>query len=178
MARPNRSTVTVREMGRAQRRAKRLKQPEQQQYYGPRPQKREDCVDGYRPCPFVACKHHLFLEVDVRGAISFQFGEDIDGFDDMPDTCCLDVADRGGIRLEEAAKRFNIGRERMRQNEASGLNKLRRQITELFVNCSPSHTGPAEAAIAKSLDELAVDQLAERLAPEQGSWVPRRRRYG
>ncbi len=28
-----------------------------------RPKLRSECVDGPRPCPFVSCKYHLYLDV-------------------------------------------------------------------------------------------------------------------
>jgi len=34
------------------------------------PEARADCVGGARPCPYVSCKHHLYLDVSARtGAI-------------------------------------------------------------------------------------------------------------
>src|SRR6185436_15449349 len=30
----------------------------------PRPQTRKDCKDAQRPCPWVSCKHHLYLDVN------------------------------------------------------------------------------------------------------------------
>ena len=30
----------------------------------PRPQTRSDCQGGPRPCPFVSCRHHLYLDVN------------------------------------------------------------------------------------------------------------------
>ena len=39
-----------------------------------RPKMREDCGQGERPCPFVSCKHHLYLDVSARtGAIKLNF---------------------------------------------------------------------------------------------------------
>jgi DNA-directed RNA polymerase sigma subunit (sigma70/sigma32) len=43
----------------------------------------------------------------------------------MSETCSLDVADRGGITLEEVGELLNLTRERIRQVEAAGLEKLR-----------------------------------------------------
>ena len=43
----------------------------------------------------------------------------------MRETCALDVADRGGITLEEVGAILNLARERIRQVEVRGLLKLR-----------------------------------------------------
>ena len=44
---------------------------------------------------------------------------------ELEDTCALDVADRGGITLEEVGEILNLTRERIRQVEVRGLEKLR-----------------------------------------------------
>ena len=43
---------------------------------------------------------------------------------EIGDTCALDVADRGGITLEEVGAIMNLTRERIRQVEVKGLAKL------------------------------------------------------
>lgn len=89
-----------------------------------RPTTREECRFGERPCPFVSCKYHLFLDVNPHtGSIKLNF-PDLEVWE-MPETCALDVADRGGITLEEVGELLNLTRERIRQVEATGLEKLR-----------------------------------------------------
>src|SRR5439155_9301204 len=88
-----------------------------------KPRTRAECVDGPRPCPFVSCKHHLYLDVSARtGAIKLNF-PDLEVWD-MNETCALDVADRGGTTLEEVGAIMNLTRERIRQVEVKGLAKL------------------------------------------------------
>jgi Sigma-70, region 4 len=88
-----------------------------------RPVTREACVGGQRPCPYVSCKHHLFLDVSARtGAIKLNF-PDLEVWD-MQETCALDVSDRGGTTLEEVGAIMNLTRERIRQVEVKGLAKL------------------------------------------------------
>ena len=93
----------------------------------PRPMERADCVQGTnaeRPCPFVSCKHHLYLDVNPRnGAIKLNF-PDLEVWD-MPETCALDIADRGGVTLDEVGEIMNLTRERVRQLETRGLAKLK-----------------------------------------------------
>jgi hypothetical protein len=88
-----------------------------------RPRTRADCVDMERPCPFVSCRYHLYIDVHpVRGSIKINF-PDLEVWE-MTDTCALDIADRGGITLEEVGEIMNLTRERVRQVETQGLAKL------------------------------------------------------
>jgi DNA-directed RNA polymerase sigma subunit (sigma70/sigma32) len=43
----------------------------------------------------------------------------------MRETCALDVAEKGGITLEEVGEIMNLTRERIRQVEVRGLLKLK-----------------------------------------------------
>jgi hypothetical protein len=89
-----------------------------------RPLSRADCKDMPRPCPFVSCKHHLYLDVNPEtGSIKLNF-PDLEVWE-MKETCSLDVADRGGITLEEVGEILNLTRERIRQVEVRGLLKLK-----------------------------------------------------
>ncbi len=88
-----------------------------------RPRQRNECAEAMRPCPFVSCKHHLYLDVSARtGAIKLNF-PDLEVWE-MTETCALDVADRGGTTLEEVGAIMNLTRERIRQVEVKGLAKL------------------------------------------------------
>jgi hypothetical protein len=88
-----------------------------------RPRARSECAGGERPCPFVSCKHHLYLDVSAKtGAIKLNF-PDLEVWE-MNETCALDVADRGGTTLEEVGAIMNLTRERIRQVEVKGLAKL------------------------------------------------------
>ena len=89
-----------------------------------RPPNREACRAAERPCPFVSCKYHLYLDVNPHtGSIKLNF-PDLEVWE-LSETCALDVADRGGITLEEVGELLNLTRERIRQVEAAGLEKLR-----------------------------------------------------
>jgi hypothetical protein len=88
-----------------------------------KPKTRAECIGSERPCPFVSCKHHLYLDVSARtGAIKLNF-PDLEVWE-MTETCALDVADRGGTTLEEVGAIMNLTRERIRQVEVKGLAKL------------------------------------------------------
>ena len=88
-----------------------------------RPKSRTECKEGPRPCMYVSCKHNLYLDVNmVTGSIKFNF-PDKDIFE-LKETCALDVAERGGITLEEVGEIMNLTRERVRQVETAGLARL------------------------------------------------------
>lgn len=87
-----------------------------------RPRTRADCEFGPRPCPFVSCRHHLYLDVKPNGSIGLTFGErDVD---QIPETCSLDVAARGEHTLEDVGGLLGITRERMRQLQDRALRKI------------------------------------------------------
>ena len=114
-------TISVKRMTKRELELGRLLYPDVEDVEHPR--ERADCVDGARPCPFVSCKHHLYLDVSARtGAIKINF-PDLDVWE-MSETCALDVADRGGTTLEEVGAIMNLTRERIRQVEVKGLAKL------------------------------------------------------
>jgi hypothetical protein len=102
----------------------------------PRPASRSECKQEAGPCPWVACKHHLYLDVNPEtGSIKINF-PDLEPWE-MKDTCALDVAERGGITLEEVGEIMNLTRERIRQVEVRGLLKLK------MASPSPDELGAA-----------------------------------
>ena len=89
-----------------------------------RPLTREACRAEARPCPWVSCKHHLYLDVNPRtGSIKLNF-PDLEPWE-LKHTCALDVAEQGGHTLEEIGDITNLTRERVRQLEMHGLVELR-----------------------------------------------------
>lgn len=94
-----------------------------------RPETRDDCRLSERPCPFVSCKYHLYLDVNPRtGSIKLNF-PDLEVWE-LPETCALDVAERGGMTLEEVGELLNLTRERIRQVESKGIDKIRDEHDE------------------------------------------------
>lgn len=113
-------TISVKRMTKRELEIGRMLYPETDYW---KPKTRADCIDGPRPCPFVSCKHHLYLDVSARtGAIKLNF-PDLEVWD-MNETCALDVADRGGTTLEDVGAIMNLTRERIRQVEVKALAKL------------------------------------------------------
>jgi len=111
----------------------------------PRPTSRAECREEMRPCPWVACKHHLYLDINPEtGSIKINF-PDLEPWE-LKHTCALDVAERGGITLEEVGEIMNLTRERIRQVEVRGLLKLK------MGSPSPDELG-AELLAAKEANE-------------------------
>ncbi len=113
-------TISVKRMTKRELEIGRLLYPEDD--YA-KPRVRSACAGGARPCPYVSCKHHLYVDVSPRtGAIKLNF-PDLEVWE-MGDSCALDVADRGGTTLEDVGAIMNLTRERIRQVEVKALAKL------------------------------------------------------
>jgi hypothetical protein len=84
-----------------------------------RPTRRSECLAAARPCPWVSCRYHLFLDVSHdTGTIKLNFpGKEIW---ELEHTCALDIADEGEATFEQIGGLLNLTRERIRQmtNEA------------------------------------------------------------
>lgn len=89
-----------------------------------RPRTRADCIDGPRPCPFVSCRHHLYLEVEPSGSLKIN-NPTLEVWQ-MPETCSLDIAAAGGATLEVVGIHINLTRERVRQVEVKGMTNAAR----------------------------------------------------
>ncbi len=128
-----------------------------------RPRQRAECAGAERPCPFVSCKHHLYLDVSARtGAIKLNF-PDLEVWE-MNETCALDVADRGGTTLEEVGAIMNLTRERIRQVEVKGLAKLQalREMSSLRDYVDEGPVGKRRLpVIAAPVDDEDEEEEAE-----------------
>lgn len=162
-------TISVKRMTKREIELGRLLYPDEEIE---RPQSRADCLDGARPCPFVSCQHHLYLDVSARtGAIKVNF-PDLDVWE-MSETCALDVADRGGTTLEEVGAIMNLTRERIRQVEVKGLAKLAalRDMTALRDYVDEGPTGKRRLPVLEADRPEEEDEDAEaeeELADERG----------
>lgn len=111
-----------------------------------RPRTRAECVDGPRPCPWVGCRHHLFLEVNERGKLLLNFPEREP--DELAQTCALDVANAvgdDGCSLEETGIFLNLTRERTRQLLLAVKIKLVRMGFDRFFRVGESATSSGDA---------------------------------
>lgn len=100
---------------------------EYREFLAARPTRRSQCRGMPRPCMYIACEHHLYLDVDPRtGTIKINFpGRDLD---QLEETCDLDVAERGGESLERVGSLMNVTRERARQIETKGFRAMRERL--------------------------------------------------
>ena len=98
-----------------------------------RPKTRADCEGGPRPCPWVSCKHNLFLDVDQEThAVKLNFPDVESGASEwstLAATCALDVSDEGGATLERVGEILNLTRERIRQVETKALTRVQKRAS-------------------------------------------------
>lgn len=99
-----------------------------------RPRTRGDCVSRLRPCPFISCRHHLFIEVMPSGSIKMAFGDGVDTLVSMAETCSLDVADRGEHDMGKIGRYLGVTPARIQQEVSQALAKLRAHADEQNVN--------------------------------------------
>jgi hypothetical protein len=94
-------------------------------YEQDRPRVRSDCspggVNGERPCPWASCRHHLAFDLSQSGNV-----REVAGWDEGGASCSLDVAEQGGVTLEEVGALLGLTRERVRQVEVKALFHVRR----------------------------------------------------
>lgn len=70
---------------------------------------------------------HLALDVTPHGALRLTFGEDVDPTT-LENTCALDVADLGGVTLDDVAAVIGISRQRVEQLEKKALTKVAKRL--------------------------------------------------
>lgn len=93
------------------------------------PRTRAQCKGAPRPCPYVSCRYHLYLDVNRFGAIKYNF-PDLEVWE-IPQSCALDVADKGPVALERIADLMNITRQAAQLIEGRAKNSMIREGTEL-----------------------------------------------
>ena len=106
-------------------------------------------MDSPRPCPWISCKYHLALDVSRTGSlwsnaepksptlkpeattqtVRSLISQVAAALSTMPETCALDVADRGDNTLHEVGGILGLSRERVRQIEAAALTTARRRLS-------------------------------------------------
>lgn len=84
---------------------------------------------GARPCPYVGCYYHLYADVLPTGSLKMLWS-DADPLE-LPETCALAVAQRGGLTLDEVGLILNITRERVRQIQVDGLRRFLHNFKKL-----------------------------------------------
>lgn len=126
-------------------------EPVDEELYIDRPKTRGDCQDGERPCPYVSCKYHLYLDVTDRGSLTYNFPNK--EVDELKETCALDVADRGGATLNDVGELLQLSRERIRQVENKVLHRLRRHPAALAVLAAGGFDEVRHSPLANAQDD-------------------------
>ncbi|MCH2109796.1 MAG: hypothetical protein MK135_10725, partial [Polyangiaceae bacterium] len=168
-------TISVKRMTKRELEMGRLLYPETDYW---KPKTRAECVGGPRPCPFISCKHHLYVDVSPRtGAIKLNF-PDLEVWE-LKESCALDVADRGGTTLEDVGAIMNLTRERIRQVEVKALAKLealtemgslreyvdegpngRRRLPKLDASDTPGKSPQVSLSVAQEPENASVEPSA------------------
>lgn len=125
-----------------------------------RPKTRADCLEMERPCPFVSCKYHLYIDVSREGVVTLAV-PDLELWE-MIDTCSLDVAEEGslpgtgegdGQTLEAVALIYGLSRERIRQVEAVAQRKLRKRFQQALPEYVTEY-GQVRRRVVVDVDEV------------------------
>jgi hypothetical protein len=106
------------------RRSHRLAVLPQEPREGLPPGGREECRTGPRPCPYVRCKHHLWMRVgeERQGSGNTSVGSTVEPV--TWTTCALDVAESGPRSTREIAEWLGVSMRRVQQLIKAGIAKL------------------------------------------------------
>lgn len=88
----------------------------------PRPRTRGDCANVPRPCPFVSCRFHLYLDVSVRGRLTVNFPDKEPS--ELENSCALDVAEQGEHSTKGLRPIMGKSKQAIEQAEWQALAKL------------------------------------------------------
>jgi hypothetical protein len=133
-----------------------------------RPRTRGDCVDGPRPCPFVACRQHLLIHsIGIDREPRSHFAE----LDEMPETCALDVADRGPHGFREIGEMLNVSHALIEIVVNKGLAKMRAPVEQegLAEGWTSASEGVPDSGAEDVFDgefKAQVTKAFERIVPE------------
>lgn len=96
-----------------------------------KPVTRGHCAEAVRPCPWVSCRFHLYLDVRADGVLRVNFPDREP--DEMMASCALDLATDGPRTLEQVAGLMGMSKERARQIEEGALVKLKTHLAKGYI---------------------------------------------
>lgn len=125
-----------------------------------------------RPCVFAACKHSLYLDISETGSIILNFPHLEPGEMPADQSCALDLAERGGMTLEQIATVTNLTRERIRQVELKALLRRARPAAialgirseDAAAAGSRRNVGPGQDLVETGIDGELPSDVATLLA--------------
>lgn len=128
-----------------------------------RPRVRADCLPGgineLRPCPWYRCEAHLGLEINPdTGSIQVR------DIDTMVHTCTFDVADIGGVTLDEIGEIMDLTRERIRQIEVRALVVYKPVAIRLGL--APDGHDRESSMLTVAKFKVSQDRLEKQLADD------------
>jgi hypothetical protein len=140
-----------------------------------RPRTRADCSAVERPCPWVGCRYHLYLDVSPRtGAIKMNF-PDLEP-DELQHTCVLDIADQGGATLDATGLLMNVTRERVRQLEIMALTKTEERHLPMLQEMNGEEVDPLDRrpvrGVSEGINVLELEQERARVAENETTAEP------
>lgn len=83
-----------------------------------KPTYRNSCLSFPRPCCFITCSFHMlwaFHSHELKNLFTHSDDDIVNHLFSLKATCVLDIADKGGVTLEEIAIVLDVSRERIRQ---------------------------------------------------------------
>lgn len=97
------------------------------------PASRAHCKDIPKPCPYVSCRHHLWLRLSEEQPGNPQAGKQGETTfrPSSMQSCALDVADNGGASFEEIGVFLGMDSTRGRQIAQAALEKLKKACADL-----------------------------------------------
>ena len=144
---------------------------EAEEMHGTRPRTRAECAGVQRPCPYVSCRHSLYLDVNPEtGAIKLNFPTREPWEMPADASCALDVAERGGMTLEDVGTLTNLTRERVRQVETHGAHVMRCTLAEDGLDASdvvfprPEHMSDDDGTGRQASNRRASRKYREKRA--------------
>lgn len=118
-------TIQLRRLTNDERKIEALLYPEHGYW---RPSTRGECSNVQRPCPYVGCRHHLYVDEGTgESSLVLNFPEQEPW--EMPVSCSLDVADEhpSGLSLDQIGRVMGVTRERVRQIQKAAETKAVRR---------------------------------------------------